>query len=56
MGVGRLIRGMLVQTSATDTLALTSLAGLLATTAILAVVLPAVRATKIDPTVALRHE
>jgi len=55
-GVGRLIRGMLVQTSATDALTLASLAGLLATTAILAVVLPAVRATRIDPTVALRHE
>jgi len=55
-GVGRLVRSMLVQTSPTDALTLTSLGGLLAGVALLAVVVPALRASRIDPTVALRHE
>ena len=55
-GVGRLVRSMLVQTSPTDALTLTSLGGLLAGVAMLAVVVPALRARRIDPTVALRHE
>ena len=55
-GVGRLVRSMLVQTSPTDALTLTSLGGLLAGVAMLAVVVPALRASRIDPTVALRHE
>jgi predicted permease len=56
LGVGHLLRSMLVQTSPTDALTLTSLAGLFATIAIVAVVLPALRATRMDPTAALRHE
>ena len=55
-GVGRLVRSMLVQTSPTDVFTLTSLGGLLAGVAMLAVVVPALRASRIDPTVALRHE
>jgi putative ABC transport system permease protein len=55
-GVGQLIRSMLVQTSPTDAVTLTSLAGLLVAVATAAVVVPALRATRIEPTVALRHE
>ena len=44
-GVGRLVRSMLVQTSPTDALTLTSLGGLLAGVAMLAVVVPALRAS-----------
>ena len=55
-GVGRLIRGLLVQTSPTDPVTLTSLAGLLAGVATSAVVIPALRASRIDPNLALRHD
>ena len=55
-GVGRLIRGMLVQTSPADPLTLTLLAGLLAMVTAVALVVPAVRASRIDPTTALRHD
>ena len=55
-GVGQLLRDLLVQTSPTDAVTLTSLAGLLASVAIAAVVVPALRASRIDPNVALRHE
>jgi putative ABC transport system permease protein len=56
LGVGRLMRSMLVQTSPADTATLTSLAGLLGAVAITAVMVPALRAARVDPTVALRHE
>ena len=56
LGVGRLIRGMLVQTSAADPLLLTSLAVMLTLVAMAAVIVPAWRATRMDPMVALRHE
>jgi putative ABC transport system permease protein len=56
LGVGRLIRGMLVQTSQNDPVTLTSLAGLLAAVAMCAVIVPALRASRIDPNVALRRE
>jgi putative ABC transport system permease protein len=56
LGVGRLIGGMLVQTSPNDPVTLTSLAGLLAAVAMCAVIVPALRASRIDPNIALRHE
>jgi putative ABC transport system permease protein len=56
LGVGRLVRSMLVQTSPTDAATLASLGGLLAAIALLAVVVPAARASRVDPTVALRHD
>jgi ABC-type lipoprotein release transport system permease subunit len=52
----RVIRGMLVQTSQNDPVTLTSLAGLLAAVAMCAVIVPALRASRIDPNVALRRE
>jgi len=55
-GVGQLLRDLLVQTSPTDAVTLTSLAGVLASVAIVAVAVPALRASRIDPNVALRHE
>jgi ABC-type antimicrobial peptide transport system permease subunit len=47
---------MLVQTSQNDPVTLTSLAGLLAAVAMCAVIVPALRASRIDPSVALRRE
>jgi putative ABC transport system permease protein len=56
LGVGRLMRGMLVRTTPNDPVTLTSLAALLGTVAMCAIVIPALRASRIDPNVALRHE
>jgi predicted permease len=56
LGVGQLIRSLLVQTSPADVVTMSSLAALLASVATAAVVWPAFRAARIDPTVALRHE
>jgi putative ABC transport system permease protein len=56
LGVGQLVRDMLVQTSPTDAVTLTSLAALLAGVGSAAVALPALRAARIDPNVALRHD
>jgi predicted permease len=55
-GVGRLMRDMLVQTTPNDPVTLMSLAALLATVAMCAIVVPALGASRIDPNVALRHE
>jgi predicted permease len=52
----RLISGMLFQVKATDPAVLTSVAVLLGTVALLATYLPARRATKVHPIIALRYE
>jgi putative ABC transport system permease protein len=52
----RLMRGVLYGVSATDPIALVGAAIVLAAIALLACLIPARRATRIDPLVALRHE
>jgi putative ABC transport system permease protein len=56
LAAGRLVEAMLFQTSAHDPFALTAVALLLIAVAGLACWLPARRATKVDPMIALRAE
>src|SRR5262249_30317038 len=55
-GVMRWLRGFLFEVSPTDPLTFAVIAFLLTVTALLACYLPARRATKVDPLLALRHE
>lgn len=52
----RVVRSMLYETSATDPAVFTGVAAALAAAALLAAYIPARRAARVDPTVALRHE
>jgi putative ABC transport system permease protein len=52
----RYIQSLLFEVSATDALTFTSVSALLGGVALLACYIPARRATKVDPLIALRHE
>jgi putative ABC transport system permease protein len=56
IGSGRLIRGLLFDVSATDPITLGAVAAGLLGVALLASYIPARRATRVDPMVALRGE
>jgi predicted permease len=56
IGVGRLLQGLLVQTSGRDPLTLVIITALVIVVAIVACLWPARHATRLDPLAALRHE
>ena len=56
LAVGRLLRGLLYEVTATDPAILTAVVLLLAAVALAASLVPAWRATRIDPMQALRSE
>ncbi|HEY1909626.1 MAG TPA: ABC transporter permease [Vicinamibacterales bacterium] len=56
LGVGKLLQSLLVQTGTRDPITLGSIAALLVVVSVAACVLPARRATRLDPIAALRYE
>jgi ABC-type antimicrobial peptide transport system permease subunit len=56
VGVGRFVRGMLIETSPNDPLTFVSIVVCLVATTLVAALLPARQAARIDPAVALRSE
>jgi putative ABC transport system permease protein len=56
LGVGRLLQALLVQTSSRDPLTLVAIVALLTIVSAAACIVPARRATRLDPLSALRHE
>jgi ABC-type antimicrobial peptide transport system permease subunit len=56
LGFTRFMSSLLYQVRPTDPVTLVAVAALLTTTALAAAYLPARRATRVDPMIALRHE
>lgn len=56
LGAGRLVRSLLVDTGAADPVMLGSIAMLFLAVAVAAAVMPALRASRLDPVTALRQE